>query len=125
MNATRHGRAPDSTEHPVFVGVRISTDRDPDSRSYGMRTLELVVEDEGPGIPVKEQRRIFEAFYRGQATRDTQTPGSGLGLHLVRRVVASIGGTVRVESPYDRRGESVRGVRMSVELAEGEERADG
>ena len=125
MNATRHGRAQDSTEHPVFVGVRISTDRDPDSRSYGMRTIELVVEDEGPGIPVKEQRRIFEAFYRGQATRDTQTPGSGLGLHLVRRVVASIGGTVRVESPYDRRGESVRGVRMSVELAEGEERADG
>jgi signal transduction histidine kinase len=62
--------------------------------------LQVVVEDDGPGIPSREQARIFEPFVRGERSARAQTAGSGLGLHLVRRVVSLVGGTVTLESPY-------------------------
>ncbi len=63
--------------------------------------LLVVVEDDGPGIPAKEQRRVFLAFYRGGRSVREQIPGSGLGLNLVRRVAAILGGSAKIESPYD------------------------
>lgn len=54
------------------------------------------VSDNGPGIPVKERERIFEAFYRiGDELRRT-TPGTGLGLALVKRTVEAHGGSISV-----------------------------
>ena len=61
------------------------------------RTVELRVEDHGPGIPPGERERVFEPFYRGGAAQRNDAPGSGLGLSLVRRVVLAHGGRVRVE----------------------------
>ena len=60
-------------------------------------TWELVVEDEGFGIPVGERDRVFESYYR--MTRDTAaaTGGSGIGLAVVRGLVEQHGGTVRVQ----------------------------
>jgi signal transduction histidine kinase len=63
-------------------------------------TLRLCVEDDGPGIPAREQTRVFEPFVRGDRSVRAQTPGSGLGLHLVRRVVSLLGGRAELESPY-------------------------
>ena len=57
----------------------------------------LRVEDGGPGIPRDERERVFEPFYRGGAAERNATPGSGLGLSLVRHVVNAHGGRVRVE----------------------------
>jgi signal transduction histidine kinase len=57
----------------------------------------LSVEDRGPGIPRDERERVFEPFYRGPAVEQSTTPGSGLGLSLVRHVVRAHGGQVRVE----------------------------
>jgi signal transduction histidine kinase len=57
----------------------------------------LRVEDGGPGIPRDEHERVFEPFYRGGAAERNATPGSGLGLSLVRHVVHAHGGRVRVE----------------------------
>lgn len=57
----------------------------------------LRVEDAGPGIPRDERERVFEPFYRGPAAEGNATPGSGLGLSLVRHVVNAHGGRVRVE----------------------------
>jgi signal transduction histidine kinase len=57
----------------------------------------LRVEDAGPGIPRDERERVFEPFYRGGAAERNATPGSGLGLSLVRHVVRAHGGRVHVE----------------------------
>jgi len=59
--------------------------------------VELRVEDEGPGIPPQERSQVFEPFYRGSAAQRNHSPGSGLGLSLVRRVVLAHGGTVHAE----------------------------
>lgn len=63
----------------------------------GSSEVELRVEDHGPGIPPAERERVFEPFYRGAAAQRNETPGSGLGLSLVRRVVLAHHGRVRVE----------------------------
>jgi len=55
------------------------------------------VEDRGPGIPRDERARVFEPFFRGPAAERNATPGSGLGLSLVRHVVLAHGGRVHVE----------------------------
>ena len=56
---------------------------------------ELVVSDRGPGIPLEEQRLVFERFYRSTSAR--ALPGSGLGLAIVKQVVVKHGGTLRIE----------------------------
>jgi signal transduction histidine kinase len=58
--------------------------------------VRLIVRDEGPGIPVADQDRIFGQFER--ATASEEVPGMGLGLWLVRRIVTAHGGTVTLES---------------------------
>jgi two-component system phosphate regulon sensor histidine kinase PhoR len=61
--------------------------------------VRLRVTDFGPGVPTDEQPRIFERFYRGRSAEASHTRGSGIGLSLVRHIVESHGGKVRVESP--------------------------
>ncbi|MCP4965492.1 MAG: HAMP domain-containing histidine kinase [bacterium] len=58
--------------------------------------LVLVVADEGPGMDEVDADRAFERFY--QAGEDRATPGSGLGLSIVRSIVTSHGGDVAIES---------------------------
>jgi len=58
--------------------------------------VRLVVRDEGPGIPLEHQERIFGQFER--ATASGEVPGMGLGLWLVRRIVTAHGGTVTLDS---------------------------
>jgi signal transduction histidine kinase len=58
--------------------------------------LDIVVQDRGPGVPVDQQERIFEPFYRlpGHAEH---AGGVGLGLSLVRQIAKRHGGTVQCE----------------------------
>jgi two-component system phosphate regulon sensor histidine kinase PhoR len=56
------------------------------------------VRDTGPGIPLHEQTRIFERFYRVDAGRSRNQGGTGLGLAIVKHIVQLHGGTVGVES---------------------------
>lgn len=83
-NALRHGGQGTRIE----VGVRAA--------EPGWATL--YVNDDGPGIPVADRARIFEAFERGTH----QTPGTGLGLAIVRRIARAHGGDVSVESVVGR-----------------------
>jgi two-component system phosphate regulon sensor histidine kinase PhoR len=59
----------------------------------------LRVEDEGIGVPADMQERIFERFYRIDNTDRRLVGGAGLGLALVREIVAAHSGRVWVESP--------------------------
>jgi signal transduction histidine kinase len=60
--------------------------------------IKLQVADHGMGIPIKEQSKIFEKFYRVGDPLVHNTKGSGLGLSLVRHIVQAHGGEVFVES---------------------------
>jgi len=58
---------------------------------------ELVVADEGPGIPPDQREQVFSPFYRGHGEEVVRTRGAGLGLAIVAEFAASMGGQVRVE----------------------------
>jgi signal transduction histidine kinase len=57
----------------------------------------VAVEDEGPGIPAKEQDRVFERFYQVDQSSTREVGGMGLGLYICRRMAQAIGATVRLE----------------------------
>ena len=58
-------------------------------------TVQLIVQDNGPGIPPDERERVFDRFYRG---RDAAAGGSGLGLAIVRQVADMHGGSVTLSA---------------------------
>ncbi|MGE4291726.1 MAG: ATP-binding protein [Desulfovibrio sp.] len=61
--------------------------------------LHFTVRDFGPGIPKKDQPRIFERFYSVEKHRRNEYGSTGLGLAIARHIVHNHGGTIRVESP--------------------------
>ncbi len=58
----------------------------------------IQVSDQGLGIPLQQQTRIFERFYRVDGARTRSIGGSGLGLAIVKTLVEGMGGTVTVRS---------------------------
>jgi signal transduction histidine kinase len=71
------------------IEVRIVDDPD---------AMRIAVSDEGLGIPVAEQERIFEKFYRLDAGMSRGVGGSGLGLHIARQTMTELNGTISVQS---------------------------
>ena len=66
------------------------------ARAIPGNTLSLSVADNGPGIDSADLERIFEAYQRGRDK--SRTPGSGLGLHVCRSIVADMDGTIQCRS---------------------------
>ena len=60
--------------------------------------VDVVVADEGIGIPADETERVFERFYRVDKARARATGGTGLGLSIVRHVVMNHGGEVMLHT---------------------------
>jgi hypothetical protein len=54
------------------------------------------VDDEGPGIPIAQRQRVFEHFFRLEASERSATPGTGLGLAICRSIVIAHGGRISV-----------------------------
>jgi signal transduction histidine kinase len=76
----------------------------PESRTVWVETapadgrLGIRVRDEGVGIPIAEQRSIFDRFVRGSGGRDAGVKGTGIGLTLARHIVGAHHGEIRLES---------------------------
>jgi len=76
--------------------TRVAAEQGPERR--GRPTVIVAVEDHGPGVALGERRRIFERFYRGQASgRRGASTGTGLGLALVAEHARLLGGLVGIE----------------------------
>jgi signal transduction histidine kinase len=58
------------------------------------RSIEIDVDDEGPGIPESELARVLEPYYRLEESRSPETGGVGLGLAIARAIAQAHGGTV-------------------------------
>jgi len=81
------------------TGVAVRPARTVDAGLSDDKRVEVIVDDEGPGIDPLERTKVFERFYRGSASgrRGTGT-GTGLGLALVAEHMHVMRGEVRVES---------------------------
>lgn len=79
-NAVRHS--------PIQSTVRVG------ARANGSSVV-IEVSDEGPGIPPGEEERVFERFYRADASRSRSGGGSGLGLAIARWIVDMHGGEIK------------------------------
>lgn len=77
---------------PAGGEIRIRLERTP-----GGDRFRLGVEDDGPGIPVTERDRVFDAFHRLGGELRRETPGIGIGLTIVRHLVEAHGGRVWIE----------------------------
>jgi two-component system sensor histidine kinase TctE len=62
----------------------------------------LEIEDDGPGIPLKERERVFERFYR--LPHNANSEGSGLGLSIVQALGRRMGAAVSLETPAGGKG---------------------
>jgi two-component system OmpR family sensor kinase len=87
------------------VDIRIHHDDAQAAGSMATPTVVLEVTDTGPGIPVEERDRVFDRFYR---VAGTSTPGSGIGLALVKVIAARHGATIDLGSGPNARGLTIR-----------------
>lgn len=71
-------------------------------------TVNVSVEDEGPGIPVDLRERVFDKFFRAMQTGNTSQPsGTGMGLAIARGITEAHEGRIWIESAGDGRGARV------------------
>jgi CheY-like chemotaxis protein len=64
----------------------------------GEKLVEIVIEDEGPGIPEEELTRVFQPFYRVEQSRNRESGGVGLGLAIAQSLVQKNNGTLSLQN---------------------------
>lgn len=88
----------------VFINLFTNSIKysDPNAVNIVVRTVtnhdqcQILISDEGIGIPVTERTRIFEKFYRVGNEKTRSRPGSGLGLYLVKQILQLHGSKIEV-----------------------------
>jgi signal transduction histidine kinase len=84
-------------QNAVAYGNRADVCLDAKSGRY-----DIIVDDEGPGIADNDRTRVFEPFVRLEASRSSETGGSGLGLTLVKTIAEGHGGHIALENRPER-----------------------
>ena len=79
-----------------YVTVRVETTD---------KSVILVIEDNGPGIPAEERKKVFQRFHR---IPDRSSEGSGLGLSIVQEVAEAHGAAVFLDEPTGHQGVIVK-----------------
>jgi len=87
-NAAKYGRV----DHSAYIEIQARHIPEPGSAGK----VRLSVADRGAGVPERDVKHLFGAFYRG-SNASTNTPGNGLGLHLVDRIMEAQNGSVTYE----------------------------
>ncbi len=59
--------------------------------------VEIVIDDDGPGIPEEQRMEVFRPFYRIESSRNQGTGGVGLGLSIARDAIQGHGGEIKLE----------------------------
>jgi two-component system OmpR family sensor kinase len=77
----------------------------------GPDSIRFIVQDDGPGIPAAERKRVFERFHRVNPDRSRASGGAGLGLAIVQAIVEAHGGRVSVAD-----GDGLPGARIELVL---------
>jgi two-component system osmolarity sensor histidine kinase EnvZ len=72
--------------------------------------VEIVIDDDGPGIPEDQRYEIFRPFYRLEGSRNQGTGGVGLGMSIARDAVQGHGGEIKLE------GSPMGGLRVWIRL---------
>jgi signal transduction histidine kinase len=76
-----------------------------------IKSIEIIIDDEGPGIPEQELSRVFEPFYRVEKSRNPETGGVGMGLAIALSAVQAHGGELILSN------RPAGGLRASIVLA--------
>ena len=63
-----------------------------------MRNAELIIQDNGPGVPEDSLEKLFDSFYRVDGSRNRVENGSGIGLAVVKEIVLGHGGKIYAEN---------------------------
>ena len=59
--------------------------------------VEIIIDDDGPGIPKKEREKVLQPFYRIEASRNRDTGGIGLGITIAADIINNHGGNFFLE----------------------------
>jgi signal transduction histidine kinase len=62
------------------------------------QTVQIDIDDNGPGIPAADTETVFEPFRRLEASRNRETGGSGLGLSIARNIIRAHGGDILLQN---------------------------
>ena len=100
---------------PVGGEVRVSFDR---ASKDGVDWVRVIVDDDGPGIPVDKLEKVFDRFYTDRPEGTAFGNNSGLGLSIVKQIIHAHRGRVMAENRQAEDG-CVEGARFVVELRAG------
>lgn len=78
------------------------------------KTVEIIISDNGPGLPASMLETVFEPFYRMESSRNRDTGGTGLGLSVARSLAEAQGGTLTLANRYE--GAQVTGLEAKLTL---------
>ena len=83
-------------DNAVKYGAAAHVSMAQDSDQYA-----VLVSDNGPGISLDEQEKVFAPFYRVESSRSRETGGTGLGLSVAQSIIRSHGGEISLENKAD------------------------